>query len=116
MRQDESAIVAIVMFFFFETQNPNESTYWPGLVCRLKKDSNRKVVIHEISGRTAWVYENIPVRYRINSKGRLVIDFDPSCVLSPCRLEDLEPTDDPPLQKDGWGRKHRENWNKRKGW
>lgn len=97
------------MFFFFFL---DESRLKPGTVCRvLGRDEGKTVVVHKVyslpDGLSLWCYENRPVRYRINRSGDKVVDFDPACILSPYRIEDLVITDEVPVQDGGWGASYR---------
>ncbi|MNO15497.1 hypothetical protein D3C76_51630 [compost metagenome] len=93
------------MFFFFGTDR-----YKPGTVCRVtsvRRGIDKKVVIHQVLGESFWCYDNRPVTHRINRSGKRIIDFDPACVLTPYNVDELEVTNDIPLQDDGWGAKYR---------
>ncbi|MGF6604362.1 hypothetical protein P3T23_009117 [Paraburkholderia sp. GAS448] len=43
-------------------------------------DIGKKVVIAKLSGQTAWVYADKPVRYRVNRAGRDVVAHDPKSI------------------------------------
>lgn len=101
------------MFFFFFFEEDRER-YKPGTVCRVIGDERKEgmeVVIHQVysrpNGLSLWCYENKPVRYRINQRGEKVIDFDPACVMSPYSPENLELTEEIPVQDGGWGARYR---------
>ncbi|GBF73077.1 hypothetical protein PA598K_01362 [Paenibacillus sp. 598K] len=94
-------------FFFFE-----EEAIKPGTVCRVKcrfgiSPDKLVVVDKQAGGDSYWAYDNRPVRYRINRKGVRVVESDPACIQTIYSAEDLEPTNEIPLQEDGWGAKYR---------
>jgi hypothetical protein len=43
-------------------------------------DIGKKVVIAKLSGQTAWVHADKPVRYRVNRAGRDVVAHDPRSI------------------------------------
>lgn len=75
------------------------------MVCRVVRgrDEGKKVVIHQIHEEMLWCYDNRHVEYRTNRNGDKVIDFDPACVMSPYSPENLEITDEVPVQDGCWG-------------
>ena len=84
----------------------------PGTVCRAKCrlgiSPDKMVVVDKKAGEDSyWAYDNRPVRYRINRKGVRVVESDPACIQTIYSAEYLEPTNDIPLQEDGWGAKYR---------
>ncbi|RXZ84610.1 hypothetical protein EBB07_00920 [Paenibacillaceae bacterium] len=95
-------------FFFFEIEEIQ-----PGTVCRVKEGVWRRtpgllVVVENKAGENSyWAYENRPVRHRINRKGDRVLDFDPACCQTIYSHDDLEVTNEIPLQVDGWGAEYR---------
>lgn len=99
-------------FFFFDREKIR-----PGTVCKVSNSRNGPdftVVVHQAGYKMQhgdedilWAYENKPVRFRINNRGKTVIEFDPACVLSAYRYEDLIPTNEIPLQTAGWGAEYR---------
>ncbi|MOA48737.1 hypothetical protein D3C78_1715230 [compost metagenome] len=74
------------------------------------RDEGKKVVVHQIVGNALWCYENRPVKYRINRNGDKVIEFDPACVMSPYSPNNLEITNEVPVQTDGWGESYRRKY------
>lgn len=86
------------MFFFFY-----DSEFRRGQVCEIIKNDPRRetmpklfpdrigkrVVIDEVMDNHLWCYDDKPVQYRINNKGRKVVEFDPSCVTTPYRCDEL---------------------------
>lgn len=94
-----------MFFFIFDNE-----WYKPGTVCLVTSSRNegKKVVIDKVhSDSRFWCYDNRPVTHRINRSGQRVIDFDPACVTSSYGIDELEITNDIPLQSDGWGAKYR---------
>lgn len=89
------------MFFFFEQ-------FKPGVVCNVISGRNigEQVVIHQIFEGILWCYDNRPVTFRTNRKGDRIVDFDPACVTSCYSAEQLEITNEIPVQKEGWGVRH----------
>ncbi|MGF6356143.1 hypothetical protein ABIE27_004058 [Paenibacillus sp. 4624] len=90
-----------MFFFFFEIKR--------GTVCRVisGRDEGKLVVAHQVHFEMLWCYENKPVKYRINRKGEQVIEFDPACVTMPYSPDELEVTNEIPLQDGGWGLTYR---------
>lgn len=90
------------LFFYFEE-------FQPGMVCRLKRgmDKGKMVVVHKVQEDMLWCYDNRPVKYRTNRRGEKVVEFDPACVMSPYSADNLEITNEIPLQDGGWGASYR---------
>ncbi len=65
------------------------------------------IVVHQVTSDMLWCYDNKPVKYKTNRNGDKVIEFDPACFMSPYSAEDLEITNDIPLQDGGWGATYR---------
>ncbi|MBB5409262.1 hypothetical protein HDG34_003203 [Paraburkholderia sp. HC6.4b] len=40
----------------------------------------KKVVVAKLRGESAWIYNDQPIRYRTNRKGRDVVDHDPKTI------------------------------------
>jgi hypothetical protein len=53
------------------------------------KEIGRKVVVARLRGQMAWIYNDQPVRYRINRAGRSVVDHDPRCIQTATSAEFL---------------------------
>lgn len=63
--------------------------HWPWDAKRL----GRVVVVtkpcHQL--RTVFAHDDVPVTYRLNSKGRRVVNHDPRCIQSVYLMADLKP-------------------------
>lgn len=99
-----------LFFFFFDHENEIK----PGTVCKVNSGRygpEHRVVVHQVHkesfGTFYWTYINEPVSYRVNKLGHTVLDHDPACMLSIYVSKELIPTNEIPLQTDGWGAKYR---------
>lgn len=79
----------------------DRSAYAPGVRCQIvavrwRFDLHRlgKVVVltkvdHQLG--SAFAYNDDPVTYKVNRKGRKVIDHDPACIQTVYLLDELKP-------------------------
>jgi hypothetical protein len=100
------------MFFFFAPK----VEFVPGKVCEIIQNDNRhstmpklfpdrlgdRIVIDKVMGDYVWAYDDKSVKYRINNNGRKVVEFDPRCVTTPYRCDNLRVIDEEPRSKRTW--------------
>jgi len=74
------------MFFFFSSLQD----FHPGTVCEVITSSRtgQMVIVREVRV-CIWAHEAKPLRTKINSRGREVVEYDPACVTSPFAPGDL---------------------------